>query len=49
MLQIQLQTAGIEVPNRLVNLFPYVAVIVVLSVWGKTRMPSAVGESYETE
>jgi simple sugar transport system permease protein len=49
MLQIQLQTAGIDVPNRLVNLFPYAAVIVVLSVWGSTRMPSAVGEPYETE
>ena len=49
MLQIQFQTAGIELPNRLVNLFPYVAVVVVLTVWGSTRMPAAVGESYETE
>ncbi|QZP36529.1 ABC transporter permease [Halobaculum magnesiiphilum] len=49
MLQIQFQTAGIELPNRLVNLFPYVAVVIVLTVWGSTRMPSAVGESYETE
>ena len=49
MLQIQLQTVGIEVPNRLVNLFPYVGVILVLSVWGSTRTPSAVGESYESE
>jgi len=49
MLQIQFQTAGIEVPNRLVNLFPYAAVVVVLTVWGSTRMPSAVGEPYESE
>ncbi|WP_313693413.1 ABC transporter permease [Halorarum halobium] len=49
MLQIQFQTAGIEVSNRLVNLFPYVAVVVVLTVWGSTRMPSAVGEPYESE
>ncbi|MDS0293846.1 ABC transporter permease [Halogeometricum luteum] len=49
MLQIQFQTAGIELPNRLVNLFPYVAVIVVLTVWGSTRMPSSVGEHYESE
>ena len=49
MLQIQFQTAGIELPNRLVNLFPYAAVIVVLSVWGSTRIPSAVGETYESE
>jgi len=49
MLQIQFQTAGIEFPNRLVNLFPYAAVVVVLTVWGSTRMPSAVGESYESE
>jgi len=49
MLQIQFQTAGIELPNRLVNLFPYVAVIVVLTLWGSTRMPSSVGEPYESE
>ncbi|WP_132061405.1 ABC transporter permease [Halorussus amylolyticus] len=49
MLQIQFQTAGIQLPNRLVNLFPYVAVVVVLTIWGSTRMPSAVGESYESE
>ncbi|WP_418286043.1 ABC transporter permease [Halorubrum sp. DTA46] len=49
MLQIQFQTVGIEVPSRLVNLFPYAAVVVVLTVWGKTRMPSSVGEPYEKE
>lgn len=48
-LQIQFQTAGIELPRRLVNLFPYAAVIVVLTLWGSTRMPSSVGEPYESE
>ncbi|MDR5674181.1 ABC transporter permease [Halalkaliarchaeum sp. AArc-GB] len=49
MLQVQFQTVGIDVPSRLVNLFPYVMVVIVLTVWGKTRMPSSVGEPYETE
>jgi simple sugar transport system permease protein len=49
MLQIQLQTVGINVPNRLVNLFPYAGVILVLTIWGTTRTPSAVGEPYESE
>lgn len=47
MLQIQFQTAGIEFPNKLVNLFPYAAVVVVLTARGSTRMPVAVGELYE--
>lgn len=50
MLQIQFQTVGIEIiPNRLVGLLPYVIVIVVLTAWGKTKMPAAVGEPYESE
>jgi simple sugar transport system permease protein len=49
MLQVQFQTVGIDVPSRLIGLFPYVAVIVVLAAWGKTRMPSSVGEPYESE
>jgi simple sugar transport system permease protein len=49
MLQIQFQTVGINLPNRLVNLFPYAGVILVLTVWGSTRTPSAVGETYESE
>lgn len=49
MLQIQFQTVGIDLPNRLVNLFPYLAVIVVLTIWGSTRVPSSVGEPYESE
>ncbi len=49
MLQVQFQTAGIAVSGRIMGLAPYVGVIVVLAVWGKTRMPAAVGEPYETE
>ena len=49
MLQIQFQTVGIEFPNRLVNLFPYAAVVLVLTVWGSTQMPGALGEPYESE
>jgi simple sugar transport system permease protein len=48
-LQIQLQTAGIAIPNRLSGLFPYFAVLVVLALVGRTRMPSAAGDPYETE
>ncbi|XVH33075.1 ABC transporter permease (plasmid) [Haloferacaceae archaeon DSL9] len=49
MLNVQFQTLGIEASARLVNLLPYVIVIVVLTAWGKTRSPSAVGEPYESE
>ncbi|WP_434521598.1 ABC transporter permease [Halorubrum sp. AS12] len=49
MLNVQFQTVGIEVPARLINLLPYAAVLVVLTVWGKTRVPSVVGDPYETE
>ncbi|GAA0525319.1 simple sugar transport system permease protein [Halorubrum aquaticum] len=49
MLNVQFQTVGIEVSARLVNLLPYVAVLVVLTAYGKTRIPAVVGEPYETE
>ena len=49
MLQVQFQTADIAVSGRLMGLAPYVGVIIVLTVWGKTRMPSSVGEPYEKE
>jgi simple sugar transport system permease protein len=48
-LQIQFQTAGIAIPNRLAGLFPFFAVLIVLTLVGKTQMPSAAGEPYETE
>jgi len=49
MLQGQLQTINIDVSPKLLGLLPYVVVIVVLTGWGKTRVPSSVGEPYESE
>lgn len=49
MLQIQLQTIGISIPSSITGLFPYLAVLVVLTLVGYTRVPDAVGEPYETE
>ena len=49
MFQIQLQTVDVELSATLTGLLPYVVVIVVLAVYGRTRMPSAVGEPYENE
>jgi|AntRauTorcE11898_2_1112593.scaffolds.fasta_scaffold08467_2 simple sugar transport system permease protein len=49
MLRIQLGTVGIDLPSSLLEQFPYVTVIVVLTLVGATRVPSAVGESYESE
>ncbi|MFC7077714.1 ABC transporter permease [Haloarcula halophila] len=48
-LQVQLQTVGISLPSSLTGLFPYVAVLVVLVLVGRTRMPAAAGEPYDTE
>lgn len=48
-LQVQFQTADIAVSGRLMGLLTYIGVIVVLTAWGKTRMPAAVGEPYESE
>lgn len=49
MLQIQLQTVGIALPGSITGLFPYVAVLVVLTLVGYTRVPTSVGEPYESE
>lgn len=49
MLQIQFQTIGIALPGSITGLFPYVAVLIVLTLVGYTRVPAAVGEPYETE
>ncbi|MFP8955377.1 ABC transporter permease [Natrialbaceae archaeon A-CW3] len=49
-LQIQLQQiAGYTVSSTLVGIIPYVAVLVVLTFVGRTRMPSAAGEHYESD
>ncbi|MHC3437258.1 ABC transporter permease [Natrialbaceae archaeon A-gly3] len=49
MFQVQLQTVGIEISATLMGLLPYVVVILVLTFYGRTRMPSHVGEPYESE
>lgn len=48
-LQIQLQQiAGYTVSATLVGIIPYIAVLVVLTFVGRTRLPSAAGEHYES-
>ncbi|WP_459193277.1 ABC transporter permease [Halosimplex sp. J119] len=47
--QLRLQTRQIlGVPNALVQTIPFVAVIVVLALVGRTRIPEAAGEHYES-
>ncbi|MFC6906673.1 ABC transporter permease [Halalkalicoccus tibetensis] len=49
-LQLQLQQiAGYDVSSTLVGIIPYVAVLIVLTFVGRTRMPSAAGEDYESD
>jgi simple sugar transport system permease protein len=47
--QIRLQQLGYAVPDTLVQTIPYVVVIVVLALVGRTRIPAAAGDHYETE
>jgi len=47
-LQIALQLRDVGVPNQLVRITPFVMVIVVLALVGRTRLPSAAGEHYES-
>ncbi len=47
-IQIRLQNVGIGVPEALVRTVPFVTVIVVLALIGKTRLPEAAGEHYES-
>ncbi len=46
--QIQ-QVAGFDLSPTLVGIIPYVTVLVVLAFVGKTRMPSAAGDHYESD
>lgn len=48
-LQTRLQQLGYGIPSSLVETIPYVAVIVVLAFVGRTQIPEAAGEHYETE
>ncbi|GAA0505629.1 nucleoside ABC transporter membrane protein [Halorubrum aquaticum] len=47
--QIRLQQLGYAIPDTLVQTIPYVVVIVVLALVGRTRIPAAAGDHYETE
>ncbi|WP_265107768.1 ABC transporter permease [Halosolutus halophilus] len=47
-LQIRLQAAGYAVPTELIRTIPYATVIVVLVFVGRTRLPEAAGENYES-
>lgn len=47
-LQLRLQQAGLGVPERLIQTIPYVTVIVVLALVGRTRTPEAAGDHYES-
>ena len=46
--QLTLQTRGTGVPDSLVRIVPFVTVIVVLALVGRTRIPEAAGEHYES-
>ncbi|QWC20294.1 ABC transporter permease [Halorubrum sp. 2020YC2] len=48
-MQIRLQQLGYAIPDTLVQTIPYVVVIVVLALVGRTQIPEAAGEHYETE
>jgi len=48
-LQIRVQQiAELDIPPSLVQMLPFVAVIVVLAIVGKTRIPDAAGDHYES-
>lgn len=48
-IQTQLQSfPAYNIPDQLVRTVPYIAVIVVLVLVGKTRIPSAAGDNYES-
>lgn len=49
-LQIRLQQIpAYALPNQLIQVLPYVAVIAVITFVGKTQMPAALGESYRPD
>lgn len=47
--QTVLQLQGIGIPRQLIRVAPFVVVIVVLALVGRTRLPAAAGDHYETE
>jgi len=48
-LQLELQASGVlSVPSSLVRTIPFLTVIVVLALFGKTRIPAAAGDHFES-
>jgi simple sugar transport system permease protein len=47
-IQNGLQIADVAVPSQLIRAVPFVMVIVVLALFGRTRIPSAAGDHYES-
>jgi simple sugar transport system permease protein len=47
-MQTALQLQNIGVPNQLIRIIPFVTVILVLALVGRTRIPEAAGEHYES-
>ncbi|MFC4541615.1 ABC transporter permease [Halosolutus amylolyticus] len=47
-MQTGLQTAGYAIPTELIRTIPHMTVIVVLVFVGRTRLPEAAGEHYES-
>ncbi|QSW99463.1 ABC transporter permease [Haloterrigena alkaliphila] len=47
-MQNGLQAAGYAIPTELIRTIPYATVIVVLVFVGRTRLPAAAGEDYES-
>ena len=47
-LQVVLQLRDVGVPNQLIRITPFIMVIVVLALVGRTQIPSAAGDHYES-
>ncbi|GGL59154.1 ABC transporter permease [Halocalculus aciditolerans] len=47
-LQVRLQQIGLAIPSAVIEMIPYITVIIVLALVGRTRVPDAAGEHYDT-
>ncbi len=47
-IQTVLQLEGIGLPRQLIRIIPFVVVIIVLALVGRTRIPEAAGDHYES-
>jgi simple sugar transport system permease protein len=47
-IQTVLQLQGIGLPRQLIRIIPFVVVIIVLALVGRTQLPDAAGEHYES-